>query len=47
LDIYKKYGPLVLKELMEVLEKEKSNLEGAISAEREAIEKLNRERKYE
>ena len=37
----------MLKELIEVLDKHKASMQGAITNEREAIESLNQNRKYE
>ena len=47
MQLCKKYGGLVMKEMMEVLQKEKGNLKEAIEREREAIDNLNQNRKYE
>lgn len=47
LELCKKYGPLVLKELADILERERVNLQAGIDREREAIETLNKDRKYE
>ena len=47
MELSKKYGPLVLKELIEVVEREKGNVQGLIAKEREALEVLNKNRKYE
>ena len=47
LELCKKYGPLVMKEMMAVLEKQKGNLQEAIDKEKEAIMNLNQNRKYE
>jgi hypothetical protein len=37
LDLYKKFGPLVLKELMEILDKEKNTLTSKIEQEKQAL----------